>query len=72
MLYMCSFSSSRNYDDSDKKPISKVQKDRKNCSSTSNKQTKPSTLPAKKELENSDSKNSSVKKSKVSDSVASI
>jgi DNA topoisomerase-1 len=64
--------SSKNCDDSDKKPISKVQKDRQNGSSTSNKQTKPSTLPVKRDLENSDSMNSSVKKSKVSDSAASI
>ncbi|WJX43686.1 DNA topoisomerase 1 alpha [Trifolium repens] len=64
--------SSKNCDDSDKKPISKVQKDRPNGSSTSNKQTKPSTLPVKRDLENSDSMNSSVKKSKVSDSAASI
>ncbi|KAK2351604.1 DNA topoisomerase 1 alpha [Trifolium repens] len=64
--------SSKSCDDSDKKPISKVQKDRQNGSSTSNKQTKPSTLPVKRDLENSDSMNSSVKKSKVSDSAASI
>ncbi|KEH16475.1 putative DNA topoisomerase [Medicago truncatula] len=57
---------------SDKKPVSKVQKERQNGSSTSSKQQKSSTLPVKRELENCDSVHSSVKKSKVSDSAASI
>jgi len=57
---------------SDKKPTSKVQKERQNGSSTSSKQQKSSTLPVKRELENCDSIHYSVKKSKVSDSAASI
>lgn len=64
--------SSKNYDDTNKRPISKVQKECQNGSSTSNKQQRPSTLPAKRPLENCDSTHSSVKKSKVSDSAASI
>ncbi|KAK7258180.1 hypothetical protein RIF29_32686 [Crotalaria pallida] len=58
-----------NCDNSDqKKPISKVQKG----SGASNKQEKPSTLPVKRPLDNSNSVHSSVKKPKVSDSAASI
>ncbi|CAK8575422.1 unnamed protein product [Lathyrus sativus] len=64
--------SSMNYDDSDKKRISKVQNERQNGSSTSNKQQKPSTLPVKRELENCDSPHSSAKKLKISDSTTSI
>nr|CAA74890.1 topoisomerase I [Pisum sativum] len=64
--------SSMNYDDTDKKPISKVQKKRQNGSTTSNKQQKLSTLPIKRELGNCDSPHSSAKKSKISDSTTSI
>ncbi|XP_020214353.1 DNA topoisomerase 1 alpha [Cajanus cajan] len=64
---------SSNHDDSDqKKPIMKIQKDRQNGSGTSNKQDKPSSLPAKRPLDNSNSLHPSVKKPKVSDPAASI
>ncbi|KAK7312132.1 hypothetical protein VNO77_35760 [Canavalia gladiata] len=64
---------SSNHGDSDqKKPISKVQKERQNGSGTSNKQERPSTLPVKRPLDNSNSLHPSVKKSKVSDPAASI
>ena len=65
--------SSSNYDDSDqKKPISKVQKERQNGSSASNKPERPSTLPVKRPIDNSNSMNSLVKKSKISDPATSI
>ncbi|KAG2398171.1 DNA topoisomerase 1 beta [Vigna angularis] len=63
---------SNNHEDSDKKPISKIQKDRKNGSGMSNKQDRPSPLPAKRPLDNSNSLQPSVKKPKVSASDASI
>ncbi|TKY67911.1 DNA topoisomerase 1 [Spatholobus suberectus] len=55
-----------------KKPISKIQKERQNGSGSSNKQDRPSPLPAKRPLDNSNSLHPSVKKSKVSDPAASI
>ncbi|XP_019448659.1 PREDICTED: DNA topoisomerase 1 alpha-like [Lupinus angustifolius] len=62
-----------NYDDSDvKKPISKVQKERQNGSSASNKHEKPSTLLAKRPIDNNNSMHTSVKKLKVSDPAALI
>jgi len=64
--------SSSNHDDSDKKPISKIQKERQNGSGMSNKQDRPSLLPAKRPLDNSNSLHPSVKKPKVSGSDASI
>ncbi|KAG4992367.1 hypothetical protein JHK82_025881 [Glycine max] len=64
---------SSNRDDSDqKKPISKIQKERQNGAGLSNKKDRPSPLPAKRPLDNSDSLHASVKKPKVSDPVASI
>jgi len=66
------FSRKSNLGTSNKKPVSKVQKERQNGSSTSCKQQKSSTLPVKRELENCESIHSLVKKSKVSDSAASI
>jgi len=63
---------SSNHDDSDKKPISKIQKERQNGSGTSIKQDRPSPLPAKRPLDNSNSLQPSVKKPKVSASDASI
>ncbi|XP_027353676.1 DNA topoisomerase 1 alpha-like [Abrus precatorius] len=65
--------SSSNHRESDqKKPIPKVQKGKLNGSSTSNKQERGSTLPVKRPLDNSNSSQTSVKKSKVSDPAASI
>ncbi|KAK7341180.1 hypothetical protein VNO80_24105 [Phaseolus coccineus] len=64
--------SSSNHDDSDKKPISKIQRERQNGSGMSNKQDRPSLLPAKRPLDNSNSLHPSVKKPKVSGSDASI
>lgn len=61
-----------NYDDSDKKHISKVQKDKKNGSGITIKQERASALPVKRPLDNVHSSRSSVMKPKVSDSVASI
>ncbi|KAL5129661.1 DNA topoisomerase 1 beta [Glycine soja] len=64
---------SSNHDDSNqKKPISKIQKEQKNGSGMSNKLDRPSPLPAKRPLDNSNSLHPSVKKSKVLDPVASI
>lgn len=63
--------SSSNNDDSDKKPISKVQKERQNGSGITIKQERASTLPVKRPIDNSNSLNSSMKKPKVSDSAAS-
>ncbi|RDX89586.1 DNA topoisomerase 1 beta, partial [Mucuna pruriens] len=64
---------SSNHDDSDqKKPISKIQKERQNGSGTSNKQDRPSPLPAKRPLDSSNSMQPSVKKPKVSVPDASI
>ncbi|KAE9620210.1 hypothetical protein Lal_00019051 [Lupinus albus] len=65
--------SSGNCDDPDeKKLISKVQKELQNGSSASIKQEKPSTVPSKRPLDNSNSMHSQAKKSKVSDPAASI
>jgi len=63
---------SSNHDDSDKKPISKIQKERQNGSGMGNKQDRPSPLPAKRPLDNSNSLQPSVKKPKVAVSDASI
>ncbi|XP_061353179.1 DNA topoisomerase 1 alpha-like [Gastrolobium bilobum] len=65
--------SSSKCDDSDqKKPISKVQKERQNGSGASIKQERQSTLPVKRPLDNSNSLPSSVKKAKVSGPGSSI